>query len=513
MDASKLSREEKLELIALLEEKKRRDKERRPLFKDNAHPEQLEVLKSTEIERFVFAGNGSGKTALGSEDTRCVVMGSNPYTGITTAVPCRAYIILDKPEKIEGVVLPELRKWMNIKPEQCHKRGKPYVSEVNFDNGSFIKFLFWDQDPMTAEGIEGDYFWFDEPPPRSLYIALRRAGRTKGRQARYLITATLLRAAWLRIEVLEPWQKKERPNTRCFEFSTYMNRKNLAEGWIEQFEAVLSEKEKLVRLHGKSFDLEGVALSHLFKRDTHTIRRETFDWSHNNPCVIVIDPHPSKAHHCIVMGADRDNQLYVLEEYKERAVARKFMKSLIGKGWFSKYRILDIVYDSLGNSEMTSGEGFLPFGAVINEVLKQHGLGRARATSYNEKNDEDFINRIQDVLLVPDKPNNFGQMVPKFRIMSDCIGTIADIENVQWAKDRRNDENKPHLDITHKDFLSCVKYALATNLSGSKTKDKIYMPKGKPYGVNLEGSIKRNITKKLYRQPKAKEKDDDWDGF
>lgn len=512
MDFSKLSREEKLEYIALLEEKKRRDKDKRPVFADNAHAEQLEVLKCPEIERFVFAGNGSGKTALGSEDTRCAVTGVNPYNGLTTQVPCRAYIILDKPEKIENVVLPELRKWMNIKPEQCHKKGKPYVSEVTFDNGSFIKFLFWDQDPMTAEGIEGDYFWFDEPPPRSLYIALRRAGRTKGRQARYLITATLLRAAWLRIEVLEPWQKGERKNTKCFEFSTEMNRKNLAEGWIEQFSAVLSEKERLVRLHGKSFDLEGVALAHLFKRHTHTIQRNELHWERNFPTVIVIDPHPSKAHHAIVLGADRDDQLVVLDEYKEKAVARKFIKSLIGKEWFSKYRILDIVYDSLGNSEMTSGEGFKPFGEVINEVLKQHGLGRARATTYEEKSDEDFITRIQDALLMPDTPDNFGRLRPKLMVVSDCIGTVADIENVQWATDKKSGENKPHLDITHKDYLSCVKYALATNLSGNKGKDKIYHPKGKPYGVDIEDSIKRNIKKKFFKVQK-KPKKEDWHDF
>jgi phage terminase large subunit-like protein len=500
MDISKLSREEKLELIALLEEKKRRDKEKRPVFKNGAHAKQLEVLASTEIERWVLAGNGSGKTATGAEDTRCHVLGVNPYNNLKTQVPCRAYIILDKPEKIDQVVLPELRKWMNIPPENCHKKGKPYVSEISFDNGSWIKFLFWDQDPMTAEGFEGDYFWFDEPPPKHLYIALKRAGRTKGRPARYLITCTLLKSAWIRIEVLEPWQKGERPHTACFEFETEMNRKNLREGWIEEFSAVLSEKEKLVRLKGKSFDLDGVALAHLFRRSTHTINRKDLDWDRNNPTVIVIDPHPSKAHHAIVLGVDRDNYLYVLEEYKEKAVARKFIKSLIGKGWFSKYRIMDIVYDSLGNSEMTSGEGFKPFGTVINEVLQQHGLGRARATTFEEKSDEAFIERIQDSLLLPETPNSFGQIVPKLRVVSDCIGTIGNIENVQWAKNRNTDENKPSLDISNQDFLSCLKYGLATNLYHSKTKDKVYYYNKPAYGFDVtpkqRGKIK--IARKRY---------------
>lgn len=492
---SKLSREEKLELIALLEEKKRRDKNKLPLFVDGASETQMEILKCDTLERFVFAGNGFGKTALGIEDLRCQINGNNPHNGVKYVTPSRCYIILDKPEKIDNVILPEMRKWMGIKPEQCHKRGKPYVSEISFDDGSFVKFLFWDQNPMTAEGIEGDYFWFDEPPPRDLYISLRRAGRTKGRRARYLVTGTPLAAPWLRTEVYEPWSKGERQDCMCFRGNTESNAQNLADGYIQQFSAALNEKERGIRLRGEFFDLDGLALSHLFRRETHTIDINSLYWEQRNPCVIVIDPHPSKPHHAILMGADSDNRLYVLDEYKEKAVARNFIKSLIKQGWFEKYRIVDFVYDSLGNSEMTSGEGFLPFGQVINEELGKAKLGRARATTYDEKNDEDFINRIQDSLLMPEQPDNFGQRIPKLRIASHCRGTISDIENVQWAKHHRTDINKPSLDISHKDFLSCVKYALACNLYHKKTKDRIYIPKGKPYGVDIGKRAQAKILK------------------
>jgi phage terminase large subunit-like protein len=486
---SNLTRQQKIERIRLLEEKARREKEKRPIFKDRAHAQQLKVLASTEIERWVLAGNGSGKTATGAEDVRCAVTGQNPYNGLKTRTPVRAYIILDKPEKIDSVVLPELRKWMNISAEQCHKRGKPYVSEITFPNGSWIKFLFWDQDPMTAEGFEGDYFWFDEPPPRHLYIALKRAGRTKGRPARYLITCTLLRAAWIRQEVLEPWQNNERPNTACFEFETEMNRPNLRDGWIEEFSAILSEKEKLVRLKGKSFDLDGVALAHLFKRDKHLIDRDKLNqvWTKDNPCVIVMDPHPSKKHHAVLMGVDKDNYLYVLDECAEKQIARDFITTLIDKKqWFLNYRILDVVYDSLGSAETTSGEGFKPFGVVVNEVLAAYGLGRARATTYNEKEDEAFIERIRDVLRIPDEPNNFGQIIPKLRFVSDCKGSIGDVTNVQWARDSKTGNNKEKLDITNTDYLSCIKYALATNLYYKKNKDRAYYPAKPAYGFSLK---------------------------
>jgi phage terminase large subunit-like protein len=483
MSTSALSREEKLALLAALAEREKRNKQKKPLFRDRASPEQLEILASETKETFVFAGNGSGKTALGSEWVRCRLTGKNPYSGATYPQGIRAYIILDKPEKIDSIVLPELRKWMHLPAEWCHKRGKPYVSEISPDSGAWtLKFIFWDQDPMTAEGIEGDVFWFDEPPPRALYISLLRGGRTLGRRAQYLVTGTPLAAPWLRTEVYEPWSKGERQDCACFRFHTEANKQNLAEGYIEEFSARLSEKERGIRLRGEFFDLDGLALSHLFRRETHVIQASGFSWEEGAPCVVIIDPHPSKAHNAVLMGVDRDNRIYVLEEHKEKAIARKFAHSLLERGWFEHYRVMDIISDSLGSSETTSGEGFRPFIEVVTEVLRQHGIGRCRATTYEEKSDEDFIERIRDALAVPEKEDSFGQRVPKLRVLSHCVGTISDIENVQWARDKKLDENKPKLDISNRDFLACVKYGLATNLYHGKKKDRAYYVSKPMYG-------------------------------
>ena len=513
IDVSKLTREEKIALLEALQEKRRREKEKRPVFKDRASPEQLEILACDTKERFVFAGNGFGKTALGAEDTRCAITGSNPYNGKTYQQGCRAYIILDKPEKIDRIILPELRKWMNIPAEWCHKKGKPYVAEISPpDAGWSITFLFWDQDPMTAEGIEGDYFWFDEPPPRALYISLLRGGRTKGRRARYLMTGTPLAAPWLRTEVYEPWSKGERADCTCFRGHTESNRQNLADGYIEEFASRLSEKERGIRLRGEFFDLDGLAFSHLFRRETHVIPENEWHWDKDNPCVIAIDPHPSKAHHAVILGVDRDNRFYVVDEYKEKAVARKFAQSLIQKGWFERYRIVDIVSDSLGSAQTTSGEGFKPFIEVVNEVLKTVGM-RCRATTYDEKDEEDFVERFRDALLVPDKPDNFGRRTPKLRYRSKCIGSIGDTENCQWQRDKRLDENKPKLDIAHRDWLSCVKYALATNLFFTKVhKTQPHYVHKAVYGykptIRAKMGLRTQRTNAI--RPRAAPDDDDW---
>lgn len=470
-----------LEALDLLEEKEQRAKQTRALYVP--HSGQKPVHESNKQLRFVFSGNGAGKTTLGCNEVVWAVQGCNQVLETYTMVPCRAFIVLDKPEKVESVILPELRKWTNIDSEQLHKKGKPYVSYISFPNGSSISFLFFDQDPLTAEGLEGDFFWIDEPPPRPLFISLRRGGRTKGRIARYLMTGTPLAAPWLRREIYDKWVAGELPEAECFRFNTELNRANLADGYIEAFSRVLSEKERRIRLAGEFFDLDGLALAHLWKREIHVIARPEY-WPETNPCIVAIDPHPSKAHHAVMIGADKDNWLHYMKELKRKEVPRVFAQSL--KAWMQGHRVVDIVCDSLGSAEGTGGEGFMSF----IQVLKDEGI-RVRATTWSEKNDEDFIARIQEVLSIPEEADNFGRKLPKLRVWAGNPGIVMDVENVQWLKIRGHDEVKPKLDISNKDFLSCVKYALAANPHFGKGQEKVYTrPKPVSYGAVKPGIVR-----------------------
>lgn len=463
MDLGALSRAEKLELLKHIEEKKRRIREGAAIYAPN--PGQLPVHTSDKSLRCVFSGNGAGKTALAVNEALWFAQGYNPITKVYTRVPARVIVLLDHPEKVSDVWLPEIGKWTVLKEDQLHKRGKPYVSRISFPNGSEIIFMFHDQNPLIFESIELDAFIADEPPPRPVYIALRRGARKKGTRPRFLMIGTPLTAAWMRKEIADPWSKGELPDCECFTFGTAVNEQNLAEGYIAEFSRILSEKERRIRLHGEFFDLEGLALAHLFANETHII--EPFDWDPTWPVVIAIDPHTAKPHHAIMLGTDRDGNLFYLKELRRKVIPRDFAKEL--KEWMVGYRILDIVSDSLGSAEYTGGEGFHSFIQILND----EGV-RVRATTWDDKHDEDFIARIQDVLAIPSEPNNFGDKIPRLRIFRGNPGIVNDIENVQWVKHRDIDEYKPKLDITNKDYLSALKYALATNLTFNKTKAKIY---------------------------------------
>lgn len=459
-----LSREQKLILLDALEEKKRRVSEQREAYVPNEG--QLAVHMSDKKIRAVFAGNGGGKTALGVNEAIWAALGYNPITKTTSSVPARVIVVLDQPRKIEDLWLPEIKKWYAIKPEQLHKRGKPYYERISFDNGSEIIFLFHDMDDMVYESIELDVAIFDEPPPRKVFIGLRRGGRKKNRRSRYLIIGTPIAAAWLRKEIYEPWTRGEDPDIECFRYSSFVNEKNLGEGELQSFSKSLSDKERQIRLHGQFFDLDGLALAHIFTRESHIVQSYP-EWKVSEwPCVVAIDPHPRKAHTAILLGVSPDNNLFVLKEMSSRAVPSEFAREL--RNFYQGHRVVDVVCDSLGSSELTGGDGNLSF----IQVLKNNGV-RVRATTFDEKRDEAWIQMIQEVLTIPPEPDNFGRREPRLKIASHCKGLIGDIETVEWSKIKNIDEYRPKLAIESKDFLSCLKYALAAQPHFNRGKEKV----------------------------------------
>lgn len=472
-----LTKEKKLQLLTLIEEKKRRARLNPELFKP--HSTQLPFHKSEKKIRVVVCSNGWGKTAAAVNEVLWAMKGYNPVLQKYTKVPARVVVVLDKPDKVEQVWLREMRKWHHFDElKQFHKKGKPYVAQITMDNGSELIFMFHEQEMMSFESIESDYFVYDEPPPRRVFIALARGGRAKGSPRRHTLVGTPITGAWIRKELYEPWARGERPDIECFRGTVEENRSNLAEGYIEDFSRLLTEKERRIRLHGDFFDLEGLALAHLFDRSAHVIEHPAWDYS--NPVVIGVDPHPQKAHIAVMLGCDRDGHYYYLSELVSTRdqTPRDFAREM--RKWYQGYRVADIICDSLGSGPLTGGDGNKSF----IEVLNDEGV-RARATTWEDKKEQSWLMRIQEVLAIPKEPDQFGQCIPRLRIVEGNNGIIENIESVQWLKMRNLDEYKPHLDISNKDFLAALKYALAANLSYQSGRGRIYRnPRAqKAYGI------------------------------
>lgn len=488
MDRTKyenLSREEKLRLYDLIQEKKKRLKSVKSTL--TPLPEQKEILSSNVYERIVTCGNGFGKTTVAVHEAMWRVQGYHPIKDKLTRVPATILVGLDKPDKIAQRWKPELDKWFNIDwAKQGKKHGKPFYQEIVFPNGSNILFFFHDQDPMTFESIEGDCLILDEPPPRHMYFGLSRGLRKKNTDPFILLVGTPITGSWIRKELYEPWVRGDLKDIHFFKYSSDVNKENWPPGYANRYFGRMSEKEERIRRHGEFFDLDGLALAHLFRRDIHVFEPDALEWDFNvSPCVIAIDPHTSKKNYAVLMGVDSKGDYYVLDEYAEKSTATDFAELLHERGWFD-FSVVDIVYDSAGNADGTSNEGFATFGQAFNKALaKLPGAFTARGTTFKEKSDEDWIERIRNVLAPME-----GQ--PAIRFAAHCRGTISDVENVAWTRHKLLDENKPKLDIQNKDFLNCVKYALAAGLRfENRTRKRIYRLKKQPYIGDRGKDLKR----------------------
>lgn len=496
---AQLPKEEKLAILDALEEKKKR--KRQQLLAYTPNEGQLRMHQSRKKIRFNLSGNAAGKTTAAIQEAVWICKGYNPITEEYTKVPANVVIVLDSPLKVRDVYLGRngLRKWFDIRDDQLHKDGKPQISRVTFDNGSQIVFMSQDQDPLLFEGIEVDLAIADEPIPRSIFISLLRGGRTKGYEAKFLLIGTPIgaKSTWVR-EMYAEWELGKHPDVDFFKMSSRVNKKNLQEGFIEEFEAHLTERERESRIEGGFFDAHGLALAGLFKREVHVtpsskLAADFQQW----PACIAIDPHPSKDLHAIVLAADPDDRLVYLSEFKQKVLPRDFARWLKAN-WLQQFAVIDIVCDNFGSGDYTGGEGFSSF----IEVLNSEGV-RVRPTSYDEKKDEEFLQRLQDALYV----GPTGK--PKLQIVEGCLGIVHDCENVAWKPIKGTEDFYPKLEIGNRDYLACLKYALATKLRHSAKHRAIHRPPGRQ-GVQITGKL--GAFQKRWEAAKKPPKSD-WDDF
>lgn len=456
MNPAKLSREEKLAYLDAIKEKKRRILAKKPTYLPNNG--QLPVHQDPKQIRIVAAGNGGGKTTLAVQEAIWWATGYNPITKEFNKVPAMIVLLLDSPMKVDKIWLPELRKWYPL-DEECElkKNGKPYVNEIVFKNGSTIQLMFHEQETIVFEGIQLDYMIADEPFERRIWVALRRGARKKGTKPRFLIIGTPIGQPWLYEEMWKKAAEGERQDIGIHRFNTDVNLKNLADNYKEEFGANLTDAEKLVRFDGHFDHIEGLALAHLFKKDLHIV--PAFPWPQGKPAILVIDPAWNKPHVYTLIGATGDGRIYYIKEGKSRAAGRAFAK-ILKEFCEGPWRIIDYVIDSMAETPNTGGDGNKSF----SEVLRECGVP-VRSTSYDDKDDEDFIQNIQQVLEIPETPDNTGRCLPILGIIEGNQGLTSDIETVQWQRYRQNELFKNKLDITKKDFLACLKYGLKTNIS------------------------------------------------
>ena len=206
-----LSREQKQELLALLEERARRKRHRliEALFPDDGpyarhrYPRHLEFFRAgaTHRERLFMAANRSGKSVAGGAELTYHLTGRYPdwWEGRRFEAPIRALAAGDTSQTTRDIIQHKLLGGLWDTPEfgtgliPRELLGKPTVSrgianayeEISVEHvsggTSRLAMRSYDQGRRIFQGVELHAVWLDEEVPQDVYEeALVRTMTTQG---------------------------------------------------------------------------------------------------------------------------------------------------------------------------------------------------------------------------------------------------------------------------------------------------------------------------------------------
>lgn len=230
---------------------------------------------STKKMLILLAGNQTGKTTCGAIRTIKACVGYWPFSiggeakpefqdlrGIRCLVAGESYST-----SIPSAILPKLKEFISAEmllgPPKKH--GSTGMESVfKFVTGAELHVMSYEQGSDAYEGSLWNHVWLDEPPPETVFNAIRRG--TLATNGNIVITATPLKEPWmydnLCIPALDPRSALygtadiERCNIHdnCME----CNNGALPHREIMAYLETLSPKERAAREKGEFSDLSGL---------------------------------------------------------------------------------------------------------------------------------------------------------------------------------------------------------------------------------------------------------------
>lgn len=416
---------------------------------------QFAFHTSDRLTRAIFGGNRSGKTTSGAVEVAMHATGEYPDwypEDRRYRRPVKGRIFgADYSKGVGEVIIPAINDWFpegSIKHFDRNNQGVPVKYYVRHKSGgtSVFDILSYEQDSKVCEGWNGDFVWYDEPPPRSHRVATLR-GLTD-RLGWEIFTLTPLDQPWLYDEI---WDKNN-PNIETFlmDIRHNIHRMNPLSGRyigltpeaIERFEDSLTDEEKQVRRHGKFTHLAG-RIWKVWERKIHTFNRKTLwdpktngkvlvagepprDWQR----VFLIDPHDRKP--CAGLWVAKDpmyGTLYVWREMWQAGTFEDSVAFIRDKEMEARdkidYRIMDPNFGPKrqGNTGKDVRTTFEEAGRALNYPIRfiygddHKALGR----------------KMVEKLLFWDKDQPMSIINrPGLFVADDCVNAIYMIEHYIW---------------------------------------------------------------------------------
>lgn len=418
---------EKIKSIeAELEKRKKTDALARYNTGDKIHKKQVEFHKCLKRNRWVFGGNRSGKTECGAVECVYMARGNHPYRQnrkdtIGWVVSLSQQVQRDVAQK---KILHYLRPdWIDEVVMLSGRKDAPESGVIDFirvrnvfGGISVIGFKSCDQGREKFQGASLDFVWFDEEPPKDIYLECRM--RVLDKKGDIFATMTPLKG--LTFVYNDIYLNRFNDPEIWYSFMEWADNPYLDGAEISAMEGCMDENILQTRRYGRFATSEGLVYPE-FDESLHII--EPFpipkEWQDN----ISIDPglnNPLSAHWYAV---DFDDNVYVVYEHYKAGMdvdyhAQKIKEICNLLDWKrdSKGRINALI-DSASKQRTLSGvksvaELFYERGILVNpEVEKDLFSGIAQVKSYlNQKNG-----------------------LPNIYIFNNCTQLIREIKGYFWG--------------------------------------------------------------------------------
>lgn len=408
--------------------------------------------------RLLIGGNRVGKSTTGIVEDVAHLNGFR-HDGSKTNLPkppVKGVIVVNDRAKIETTIMPKIRE---LCPDDwiAHiKNGTDGLPSIlTWKNSSKLYLTSYAQDVKSQEGVDWDFAHFDEPPPRPMWIAVRRG--LLDRKGRAWFTMTAIACPWIHKEL---YMKADGLNTAVFSLSLrdtpYIDAQE-KQAFIDS----LHPDEVATRVDGKFSHLEG-AIFKEFRRDIHVVPAHTPP--PGQPVFMVMDPHDRRPSYMMWCYVDKRDRIVVFDEWPN-----------------SDFQEMKTVHMSIRDYAMTikekEGPRIRPYERIIDPNFGKtpsHMTGRTLIEEYQEW-DLDFYAEINnDIQLGHHRIHEaleYKKRDPRLLICENCTNMIWAFESYIWkVKDLAGDyTSKERPGEEGKDQIDTLRYLLDYEPSGSMT--------------------------------------------
>lgn len=281
------------------------------------HEKQLIFHKNEKKNRWVFGGNRTGKTECGAVETVWLARGIHPYK--TNKEFTDGWVVSLTSQVQRDVAQQKILYYLNkdwivdVVMQSGKKESMEYgiIDKILVRNVSgkisTIGFKSVDQGREKFQGTSLDYVWFDEEPPKDIYMECKM--RVLDRNGEIFGTMTPLKGlTWVYNEI---YLNERNDSEVWYETISWQDNPFLNQEEVNKLKDQMSEQELETRCDGKFMSSNGLVYPN-FDENYNVI--EPFDvpieWYDN----ISIDPGFTNPLSCHFYACDFDGNIYVIAE-------------------------------------------------------------------------------------------------------------------------------------------------------------------------------------------------------